>query len=128
MLMNPMSKFIKLCLGENDFDDYSITILSNALMYNSTLISLNFAGKSNEPTQITSAGWRAFFAIFACPSCSIKDLFLHHFPLGDKLVTHLGNALAVNQTLKYLHIGPSISFTIVGWKSLASSLKNPTLH
>ena len=125
LLMNPMSKFIKLRLGANDFDDYSITVLSNALMYNNTLILLNFAGESNEPTRITSAGWRAFFAIFACPSCSIEDLFLHHFPLGNEFVTHLGNALAVNQTLKYLHIGLSISFTIVGWKSLTSSLKNP---
>ncbi len=125
LLTNPTSKIIKLRLGANDFDDYSITVLSNALMYKNTLISLNFAGKLDEPTRITNSGWHVFFAIFARPSCSIEDLFLHHFPLGDEFVTHLGNALAINQTLKYLHIGMSISFRVVGWKSLASCLNNP---
>lgn len=72
---------------------------------------------SHEPTRITNTGGQAFFAIFAHPSCSIKDLFLHNFPLGNEFVTHLGDALAVNQTMRYLHIGVSLTFTLVGWKS-----------
>ncbi len=123
---NPVSSnIVTLKLEANDFDDYSITMFSSALIYRNTLISLYFSGYIDEPTRITNAGWRAFFAIFFRPSCSIEDLFLHDISICNEGVTYFGDALAVNQTLKYLHIGTNMSFTLAGWKSIAKCFRNP---
>ena len=123
---NPSSSnVVKLSLDVHDFDDYSIVVFSNALIYTNTLISLYFSDEFNEPTRVTNAGWHAFFAVFSRPSCSIEDLFLHSIQLCDEGVTYFGNALAVNQTLKYLHIGTDMTFTLAGWKSIAKCFGNP---
>ncbi len=130
LLTNPVSRVIKLRLEGNDFDDYSIIVLSNALIYRNTLISLSFSGREywfeeDEPNRITTDGWRAFFSIFSRPTCSIEDLFLNLLPDCDEFEASLGDALASNQTLKYLHIGEEISFTLGGWKNFAACLRNP---
>ncbi len=112
-------------LDVHDFDDYSIVVFSNALIYTNTLISLYFLDELNELTRVTNAGWHAFFAVFSRPLCLIEDLFLHSIQLCNEGVTYFGNALAVNQTLKYLHIGTGMTFTLAGWKSIAKCFGNP---
>lgn len=126
LLTNPESRIIKLRLEANDFDNYAITTFSNALRYRNTLVSLNFAGDLHEPSRITVVGWRAFASIFTTRTCSIEDFFLRHIRICNEGMASLVNDLAINGTLKYLHIGfGMLSLTPAGWKAIAMCVRNP---
>ena len=126
LLTNPESRIIKLRLEANDFDNYAITTFSNALRYRNTLVSLNFAGDLHEPSRITAVGWRAFASIFTTRTCSIEDFFLRHIRICNEGMASLVNDLAINGTLKYLHIGfGMLSLTPAGWKAIAMCVRNP---
>ncbi|KAL7430711.1 hypothetical protein ACHAXH_003973, partial [Discostella pseudostelligera] len=120
LLENPASKIRKLELYYG-LDDDSIATLSNCLIQNNSVKSLELA---RMPT-VTVTGWETFYAVFSHPMCTIEKLWLDEIELDDECVTNLGEALADNTSVKCLDLSRNRSITLEGWRGFLTCMSNP---
>ena len=119
-LLNKWSSKIQYLHMDLEIANECAAILSNALIANNKLIELSLS--SNH--QVTTASWRTIFKVFLHPTCTLKRLSLQFNHFDDEEVICLGNALAVNRTLKYLDLGFNADITSRGWQGFAKCLRN----
>ena len=111
LLNNPSAKIENIELGCNSIDDECASILSKALsrtksLREVTVLSDSFLYEDDGITTFqTVAGWRDFVTIIAHPMCLIEHLYLTDAAIGNEVAIILGNALAVNKSIKLLHLG-----------------------
>jgi len=125
MLKNPHCRLMSLDLGYTDINDSVAQSLTNALRCNSTLKTLTL----RQIHSISTAGWRDLFAgILQGPHCMLEKLDLSDSrgEDPDRMMESLADALAVNVNLKELHLFTCGSATPVGWRILATILRNPS--
>ena len=73
----------------------------------------------------TATGWGTFSAVLFHPNCSLEFLSLPHTSICDEGISFLGEALAVNKSLKYLDLACSYFISITGWREFSKCLNYP---
>ena len=119
-LLNKCSSKIQYLHMEQEIANECAAILSNALITNNKLIELSLSANY----EFTTASWLSLFKVFSHPTCALKRLRLDSNGIADEELICLGDALAVNRTLKCLGIGGSLSITTRGWQGFAKCLRN----
>ncbi len=125
LLQHPHSKIHLLEIGDDAIgrqfiNDESITIVTSALVVNSTIKVLDVSGKN-----VTSTGWRIFSSVICSPMCSLESLTLHGNDLDDESITIIGDSLEKSKTLKSLNLCCNSSITSAGWQGFTKCLRNP---
>jgi hypothetical protein len=113
LLQNPASNIQKLQVKP---DLEVMEILSHALIENNSLTSLDVSCGI-----ITDD----FFAVLSHPLCSLEELIMScPSEFYDEDITCLGNALAVNKTLKHLQLCGNYEITPIGWGAFSNCLRS----
>ena len=121
VLQSPHSRLESLSLRDNNISDDAALSLMNALSNNNALKALELGNCSN----ITIAGWWAFFGFLLSPNSILEELNLHSNRFNDDLVISLATYLASNSTLKRLNLSSNRGITNLGWQALSAVLENP---
>ncbi len=124
LLENPSMNIqtLRLMVGANGHNDSCITILSNALMMNNTVKTLDLV-----ETQVrTAKGWGAISDVVSHPICSLVALDLNRTNLDNDGITYLSDALVNNKTLTSFSMSSYDSITLAGWRHFLKCLETPT--
>jgi hypothetical protein len=119
LLQNPTSKIHKLELQGTTLDDDCITTLSISLIRNNSVKLLNM--RINPEVSATGVG--KFCEVLSHRSCTIENLKIGDDIMDINFTTNLGDALAVNTSLKYLSWNDPLP--LEGLRGFAQCLRNP---
>ena len=123
LLSRSASNISSISFESCDLDDESFTILIDSFAKSKAIRKFRIYG--NGCDTITATGWHRFSALLQNPSCSLEKLLLQGTEMDEAGATSLRNALAVNNTVKYLSLCCSGSIKSAGWRDFASCLSNP---
>ena len=98
-------------------------ILSRFLISLSTVHSLTELCIKN--THLREVGGDGLTHLLQHSESNLQRLEIYSAQLDDERLVCLGNALAVNKTLKYLDLNMDVSISMEGWKGFSQCLKNP---
>lgn len=126
LLRNPSSKIQRLDLhGSIIMTDDGFSSIVEALYVNKTLKSLDLSWGLRS---ITSEGWRSLSRFLKSKTCLLEALYLGGYgtSIDDVGAIFLGDAFAVNDTLKCLDFESNESITSFGWHQIAKCLSPGT--
>jgi hypothetical protein len=115
------SKIYKLELTGTVIEDEGIAILSIALTKDNNITSLVI----EDNVYVTERGWYSLSRALAGTTSKMEKLCLSSTSINDEGVTILGEGLAVNRTLKCLHLTYSSFITATGWREFSQCLRTP---
>jgi Ran GTPase-activating protein (RanGAP) involved in mRNA processing and transport len=104
------SRLEKLNLHSNNMNEKAVTSLSDALLHNTTMKTLNLEGNRI----ITLAGWNAIFRLLRNPNFALEELHLRCNHITDEGLANLANALETNSRLRELDLGSNNDVTDAG--------------
>jgi Ran GTPase-activating protein (RanGAP) involved in mRNA processing and transport len=124
LLNNPSSHIQVLDLNDteivNDGDDAHIKILGNAFIGHNTLHTL----KLRRACSMSGATVNIFRAVLSHPRSLLETLDISFTGIDDEGSICLGNALAINTSLRHLQISGNEAITSVGWEGLSMCLRS----
>jgi len=121
LIENPTSRLEDLRIDGNGIDDGCVDILTNALSRDNKLKKL--ALSQNE--DITDVGWRSLSAVLRPPGCmALVEIDLSESGLDDEGAEAIANALAINKTLKILHLCYNEGIGPDGWLAFFDMMQN----
>jgi hypothetical protein len=122
LLGDPASKLQVLDLGKTEFlNDDCIAILGEALIGHIYLRTLSL----DRIDLLGDSDWRTIASILSHPMCLLEKMDLSCTFIDDDGATQLGNALAMNNTLKQLFISNNPHITSTGWEGFSICLRTP---
>jgi hypothetical protein len=119
LLKNPECNILSLDLSSNPFDDECIGILMDGFIERGTLKSL---GLGNQQDRLTAAGWKIFSNFLSGSKCKLEKILLYRADVADDITAALGDALAMNETLKCLDFSDNHNITSTGWRGISNCL------
>ena len=122
MLANPECNILSLDLSSNLFDDECIGILIDGFIECGSLKSLGFG---NLEDRLTAAGWKIFSSFLSGSKCKLEKIILDRADVSDDSTATLGDALAMNETLKCLDFSDNY-ITSSGWRDISNCLLAPS--
>lgn len=117
----PRCRVVKLVLQHSELTDATLQSLSNALLHNTTLKSLDLSG--NE--RITPTGWVTFSNVLREHDTALETLDLQWNTIGNVGLNALADALDSNSRLKELDLGGIRKINATGWVTFPTFLRNP---
>ena len=123
LLSRSTSNISSISFESCDLDDESFTILIDSFAKSKAIRKFHIIGNGYDT--ITATGWHRFSALLQNPSCLLEKLLLQATEMDEAGANSLGNALAVNNTVKYLSLCCSSSIKSAGWRDFSSCLSNP---
>ena len=122
LLGDPASKVQVLDLGKTEFlNDDCIVILGEALIGHTYLRTLSL----DRIALLGDSNWRTIALILYHPMCLLEMMDLSCTFIDDDGAILLGNALAMNNTLKHLFISNNPHITSTGWEGFSICLRTP---
>jgi len=129
LLESPSSKIQTLRLACVDtVDDDCVAILSNALMMNNTVKTLQLSPTYVESSSFidTVTGWHIFSEVLSRPTSSLETLDIESTYIDNDGLYYLSDALSHNKTLKELNLGGLCGglVSIAGWRHFLVCLEH----
>lgn len=122
-LKDPGCKIESLDLKNNQLGKRYVTVLAEALTFNTSVKSLNLSG--NFRVSLTQ-GWPELFNFLESATCGIESINLGSNSLVDDHMKQLVSGLANNKRLVKLNLARNREVTTSGWVALASFLRSPS--
>jgi hypothetical protein len=123
-LLRRSSKVVALYFEGCDIDDESLAVLSVPLVRSIKKFSIDNDGRGI----ISATGWRVFSSALRVPSCRLEEILIVGTDIGNEGAISLGDALAMNESVKSVSLAYSDCITSAGWRGFAKCLrKNSTL-
>ena len=118
--------FTNYTLAEDYVNDAVALSLSSAVRRHITsLKSLDLCIYNTYDSDITIAGWRAFFPPLRRRNCVLEKLYLSGSSITDEGIYALTNALVNNSRLRELALVDSLDVTATGWLALSTVIRDP---
>jgi hypothetical protein len=108
--------------GGNDVNHTVILSLSNPLLHNTTLKTLDQSDNGN----ITIVGWNILFRLLWDSNSTLKSLNLSFNSMTYEGINALTNVLVNNGRLRELNLQRNKNVTASGWVALSIVLRKPT--